>query len=70
MKFLIITILNGEVAYISKARTERGAEASKRYSLKLWSDTRFTATVKIISVDEILAWDSRGIEELERLAKL
>ena len=66
-KYLVITIRGGEVEWISKTATEKGAEMSKLHSLKLWGEG---TTVRVLSVEEILKWDDHGVQELEALMKL
>jgi hypothetical protein len=65
--YLVITIVNGTVQWISKCKTERGAAMSKRQSVSLWGPL---AVVKILKLEEILQWDDRGLEELEMLGRL
>lgn len=67
-KYLIFQFWNGKLSWISSARTERGVEASKRNAMK-YDMPHNRVIVKVVSVEEILNWEQRGIEELERMMK-
>jgi hypothetical protein len=68
MKYIIFIFWNDTLRFIRKARSERGAKASERYALT-YNFPHNKVRVKILSIDEILNWEQRGIDELERMMK-
>ena len=65
-QYIIVTIEDEAIQWISKAYTQRGAERSAEYAHKLSP----SGVVKVISVQEILDWQKSGVSELEALYKL
>ena len=67
MKYIIVTIIEGKVVFVSQAETQRGAAMSANHSRNLCGHS---AIVKILSLADILAWDETGLSELEAMFKL
>jgi tRNA A37 threonylcarbamoyladenosine synthetase subunit TsaC/SUA5/YrdC len=67
-RFMIFHFWNGRLSWISHARTERGVQAIKRNAMK-YDMPHNRVVVKVISIEEILNWEQRGIDELEALFK-
>jgi hypothetical protein len=52
-----VTICDGRIQWIAQARTRRGANASKRNSLK-YARPHEQYEVRIIGAEDILEWDT------------
>ena len=69
MNYIVVTIDEGKVSWISTCRTMRGAQASARNSRK-YSYRGKNQEIRILSVADILAWDDGGLRELEAMYSL
>jgi hypothetical protein len=70
-RYIIVTIRDGQIDWISQARTERGAQASKRNSMKYRAAMRPNGQyeVRIIAMEDVLEWDKIR-EEAEKYRAL
>lgn len=70
VNFIVVTIVDGTVVFISQCKTRKGAERSARSTKELRSGGDRKVDVRILSVQDILNWDDNGTRELETLYKL
>jgi hypothetical protein len=68
VRFLIFIFWNGKLRFIRKARTIRGVQASVRNAMR-YTFPHNRVETRVLSVEEILEWEKRGLEELEALCK-
>lgn len=68
-RFLVVSVKDGEITWVSQHRTRRGAEMSCRYKAKNYSDFLGEEQI-IVPVETIIAWHRSGMDELERMFRL